>query len=384
MDVLKAQMAADPSLAKRMAAVEDQTKKFESTSTSNRSVVGAVVIPVVVHVVYNITTQNVTDAQVAAQIDVLNKDFAKTNSDVTLVPDAFKPLAANTNIQFVLAQQDPTGAPTSGIIHKQTKIASFSSNDAVKNSKKGGSDPWPASSYLNVWVCNLSGGLLGYAQFPGGRASTDGVVVLFSSLPGVASGPYSKGRTATHEVGHWLNLRHIWGDASCGTDLVTDTPTQQTSNYGCPSFPHVTCGNNGDMSMNYMDYTDDACMYMFSTGQAARMNALFGAGGSRASLLNSSGARTTRQLAVATAGGVASLAEIRLYPNPATQTLNVSVPEKQAATWSVKVYDLSGYEMKQARYDGQGRVAVASLPQGLYQVVMSDGQQTIRQRFQKE
>ncbi|MDF7812874.1 M43 family zinc metalloprotease [Hymenobacter sp. YC55] len=382
MDVLKAQMAADPTLAKRMAAVEDQTKKFEATSTSRRSTTGVITIPVVVHVLYNTAAENVKDAQVESQIAVLNQDFAKANSDARLVPDVFKPLAANTNIQFVLAQQDPNGAPTTGIIHKQTKVTSFGTNDVVKNSKRGGDDAWPASNYLNIWVCNLGGGLLGYAQFPGGKASTDGVVVLYSSLPGGSAVPYNKGRTATHEVGHWLNLRHIWGDASCGNDLVADTPTQQTSNYGCPDYPHVTCNNKGDMSMNYMDYTDDACMYMFSAGQSARMNALFDAGGSRASLLNSPGAKAGRQLAVASE--LAGKAAVRLYPNPATQTLNVSVPEKQAATWTVKVYDLSGYEMKQARYDGQGRVAVASLPQGLYQVVMSDGAQTIRQRFQKE
>ncbi|HEX8428396.1 M43 family zinc metalloprotease [Hymenobacter sp.] len=380
MEVLKAQMAADPSLAKRMAAVEEQTRAFEANlAAKGKGAVGGVVtIPVVVHVLYNTAAQNVSDTQVRAQIDVLNKDFAKANSDANLVPSAFAGLAANTNIQFALAQQDPTGASTGGILHVQTKVSSFSTNDAVKNSKRGGDDAWPASQYLNLWVCNLGGGLLGYAQFPGGTAKTDGVVVLYSSLPGGSAIPYDKGRTATHEVGHWLNLRHIWGDASCGNDLVNDTPTQQTSNYGCPTYPHVTCNNQGDMSMNYMDYTDDACMYMFSVGQSARMNAVFGAGGSRASLLSSPGATAPRQLATA------SQAQVRLYPNPATQTLNVSVPEKQATTWSVKVYDLSGYEMKQARYDGQGRVTVASLPQGLYQVVMSDGQQTIRQRFQKD
>ena len=142
-----------------------------------------------------------------------------------------------------------------------------------------GSNAWPRDSYMNFWSCNLGGGLLGYAQFPGGPAATDGVVMLYSTVgsissPGTAS-PYNLGRTATHEVGHWLNLRHIWGDANCGNDLVADTPTQQTDNGGCPSFPHVTCSNgpNGDMFMNYMDYVNDAAMFMFTRDQATRMNA---------------------------------------------------------------------------------------------------------------
>ncbi|MBO0356914.1 T9SS type A sorting domain-containing protein [Hymenobacter sp. BT186] len=383
MEVLQAQLAADPSLAQRMASVEAQTRTFQGNAASmaSRATAGVVTIPVVVHVVYKTAAENVSTAQVQAQLDVLNKDFAKLNADANLVPAAFAGLAANTNIQFVLAQRDPSGNPTSGIVRTLTKTTSWSSNDAVKNAKRGGSNAWPASSYLNLWVCNLGQGLLGYAQFPGGAASTDGVVVLYSSLPGGSAAPYNKGRTATHEVGHWLNLRHIWGDASCGNDLVSDTPTQQTANYGCPSYPHVTCSNQGDMSMNYMDYTDDACMYMFSTGQSTRMNALFAAGGARASLANSLGGTAPRQLATTS---TLSTSAVQLFPNPATQTLNVTLPAEKATAWTVKVYDLLGYEMKQARYNGQSQVAVSGLPQGLYQVVISDGQQTIRQRFQKE
>jgi hypothetical protein len=169
----------------------------------------------------------------------------------------------------------------------------------VKSSSTGGSNAWDRNKYLNIWVCDISGGILGYAQFPGGSASTDGVVVdyqYFGTI-GTATAPFNKGRTATHEVGHWLNLYHIWGDdgTGCtGSDLVSDTPNQADQNYGCPAFPQVSCSNgpNGDMFMNYMDYTDDACMFMFSTGQATRMQALFAAGGARASLLTSNGCGT--------------------------------------------------------------------------------------------
>ncbi|MCB2376428.1 T9SS type A sorting domain-containing protein [Hymenobacter sp. BT635] len=379
MDVLEAQMAADPSLAKRMAAVERHTAQAVA-NTANR-VNAIVTIPVVVHVVYNTAAQNVSQAQIDAQIKVLNDDFAKANSDASLIPSAFTGVAAGTNVRFVLAQRTPTGAPTTGVVRRSTKTRSFSSNDFVKYTSKGGSDAWPASQYLNLWLCNLGQGLLGYAQFPGGAAATDGVVCLYSSVPGGTASNYNKGRTATHEVGHWLNLRHIWGDANCGNDLVSDTPTQQTSNGGCPTFPKVTCGNQGDMSMNYMDYTYDACMYMFTMGQSARMDALFASGGSRASLATSLGGTAPR----AAAATISAATEVAMYPNPASNVLNLTLPQTTATKgWSVQVYDLRGHQMKQAVYNGQGQVSVAQLPKGLYQMTLTDGQQTIRQRFEKQ
>ena len=275
--------AENPELKAKQAEIEAQTSRYIAGMAAGRVEAGAVTIPVVVHVVYRLAAQNISDAQILSQINTLNADYSKTNADASLIPSLFAPLAANSGIAFCLAKTSPTGAATTGIIRKSTTVTSFSSNDAVKRSANGGDDAWDASKYLNIWVCNLGGGLLGYAQFPGGAASTDGVVILFSAFgnSGSANAPYNIGRTATHEVGHWLNLRHIWGDASCGNDQVNDTPTQSTANYGCPSFPKSTCSNTSDMFMNYMDYTDDACMYMFSTGQAARMNALFAAGGSR-------------------------------------------------------------------------------------------------------
>jgi len=130
-----------------------------------------------------------------------------------------------------------------------------------------------------MWVCSLGGGLLGYAQFPGGPSRTDGIVILNRAFgtAGTATAPFHLGRTATHEVGHWLNLRHIWGDTEdcSGTDFVADTPNAQHPNYGKPRFPHVSCQNgpNGDMFMNYMDYVDDDAMFMFTAQQVVRMQA---------------------------------------------------------------------------------------------------------------
>ena len=279
----------NPSYELNQIEIENFTNEF--LSHNNGADRAIVTIPVVVHVVYNNTTENISDAQILTQIDVLNKDFAKMNADAANTPSIFT--ASNTDIQFCMASVDPTGAATNGITRTSTATTAFSTNDAMKNNATGGKSAWDASKYLNIWVCDISGGILGYAQFPGGSAATDGVVIdyqYFGTI-GTSTAPFNLGRTATHEVGHWLNLRHIWGDATCGTDQVNDTPTHNTANYGCPTYPHLsTCtGTPVEMTMNYMDYTDDACMYMFSAGQTARMQALFATGGARTSLLSSNG-----------------------------------------------------------------------------------------------
>ena len=245
---------------------------------------GVTRIPVVVHVIWNTAAQNISDAQIASQIDVLNRDYRRTNPDVGNTPAVFLPLTADARIEFFLATVDPNGAQTTGIDRRQTTFASFSDNDAIKSASTGGADAWPADRYLNIWTAprltSAIGDLLGYAQFPGGAAATDGVVILHSAFGtvGTAAPPFHLGRTSTHEIGHWLNLNHIWGDdgTGCsGTDNVADTPNQGGFNAGTPAFPHVSCSNgpNGDMFMNYMDYVDDPAMFMFTAGQVARMQA---------------------------------------------------------------------------------------------------------------
>jgi hypothetical protein len=295
----------DPNMAERMEAIEEQTQEYINAISSQKN--GAVTtmgtvyrIPVVVHVVYNTTAQNITDAQIQSQIDVLNEDFRRVNADKINTPSAFSSLGADVEIEFCLASVSPTGTATTGIIRKQTSVTSWGQDDAVKYSVNGGSDAWPANKYLNFWVCNLGGGLLGYAQFPGGPAATDGVVINYQYFGRNYStvSPYNKGRTATHEVGHWLNLYHIWGDdngACTGSDNVSDTPNQGAEHYGCPAFPSASCSNgaNGDMFMNYMDYTDDACMNMFSAGQKTRMRALLDPAGARVGLTTSGGCGTS-------------------------------------------------------------------------------------------
>ena len=268
-----------PSYRANQDRIEQGIRRSIGTGQALRALRKLLTIQVVVHVVYKLPAENISDAQVKSQIAVLNKDFRATNPDKSKVPPVWNGLVADANLKFALAKKDPSGKATTGITRTTTTRDSFGSGNAVKKKAQGGVDAWPTDRYLNMWVCNLADGLLGYAQFPGGPAATDGVVILYTAFgtSGAARPPFNLGRTATHEIGHWLNLRHIWGDRNdCGgTDFVPDTPNAQLPNTGKPAFPHVSCNNgpNGDMFMNYMDYVDDNAMFMFTPAQVLRMNA---------------------------------------------------------------------------------------------------------------
>ena len=271
----------DPKAIDRMQRIERFTNRYvESAERVN----GTITIPVVVHVVYRTSTENISDAQIASQMQVLNDDFRRLNADA----DNTWNQAADSEIEFCLATVDPNGNATNGVTRTQTSVSAHGTNDSVKSNSSGGKNAWPTDQYLNMWVCNIGGSILGYAQFPGGPASTDGVVMdyrYFGTI-GTAQAPFDGGRTTTHEVGHWLNLRHIWGDGNCNQDdFVSDTPNSDAPNYGCAT-GHVSC-SSVDMVQNYMDYSDDGCMNLFTDGQKTRMRALFAAGGFRESLLNS-------------------------------------------------------------------------------------------------
>lgn len=268
-----------PSFRTNQRRAEDFTGRAVMSGEAGRVAGKLITIPTVVHVVYKKPKENISQAQIRSQITALNQDFRSTNPDISKVPAPWQGLVGDAKVKFKLATTDPDGNPTNGVVRVHTDRASFGPGDAVKRANRGGATGWPSDRYLNLWVCTLSGGLLGYAQFPGGPKATDGVVVLNTAFgtEGTAAAPFNLGRTLTHEVGHWLNLRHIWGDTlDCsGGDRVADTPNCEGPRGGKPTFPQISCGNgpNGDMFMNYMDYVDDAAMFMFTAGQVSRMSA---------------------------------------------------------------------------------------------------------------
>ncbi len=288
MHVLNKQLDANPGLAKKMYDIEYHTRKFlagkgkppkgggGSGGGTGSDVdvlpiqdnLGIIDIPVYIHIVYP-DANSISNAQITSQMATLNADFRDINTNQLPSGTTFANDATDAGFNFTLA----------GTFRNDDSRSSWGTNDAVKNAYP----PITPETHLNIWVCEIGGGILGYAQFPGGNSSTDGVV-LGGDYFGDTGGVYGLGRTATHEVGHYFNLRHIWGDGRCNRDdFVTDTPKSDRSNGGCPSFPTTHC-KSADMTMNYMDYTYDACMYLFTDGQRNRMRAVFGSGGARSAM----------------------------------------------------------------------------------------------------
>lgn len=319
----------------------EKVEEFVKNQQQNKGQMPVYTIPVVFHVIHGGqavgTFPNLSQNQINSQIPVLNADFAGTGLNNGNLPSVFASLKANCDINFCLAQKNPSGATlaepginrvnfaTSGWANP-TAATSISSFQTYMDGTVKANTIWDPTRYLNIWVsdCNAAVGLLGYATFPAGSGltgipgslgtvSTDGVWLWARSTGtvGTLQAPYNRGRTAVHEIGHWLGLRHIWGDASCGNDFCGDTPTQQMDNSGCPTFPKVSCGNgpNGELFMNFMDYTDDACMYMFTNDQRTRMQTCMANGtfrnqlsASAATLCNIPPASPTASFSIPTSG----------------------------------------------------------------------------------
>ncbi|MFN8284995.1 MAG: M43 family zinc metalloprotease [Chitinophagales bacterium] len=339
----------NPDLVNARIQYEKDIQTWIANNQENRVAQEAVkTIPVVVHVVYKNATENISDAVIKTQIDVLNKDFRKLNTDMVPSSHPFFSIAGDAGIEFCLATKDPSGNATTGIIRTSTSVSSFTDDDKVKSSSTGGQNPWNATKYLNLWVCNLESGLLGYASFPPDLASfpnLDGVVIGYQyfGLSGTIGGANNLGRTATHEIGHWLNLFHIWGDENncAADDEVSDTPKQTKQNYACPAINNgfvtdaCTTTNPGIMYQNYMDYTDDACMCIFTNGQIDRMKAVINT--------TRSGLFTDVRCTGVTAVNNSIAEKIRIYPNPINNYITIEgLPQTRQPYFNVTFINMLG------------------------------------------
>ncbi len=378
------QLNADPSFAEQRQQIEEFSGKWIAENGSSYREV--ITIPVVVHVVYRTQAENLTDAQIRSQIDVLNEDYRMTNDDAADVPSVWASVKTDTEIEFCLANRDPNGNPTTGITRTETTVTSWAGSDNVKRTDMGGKDPWPADQYLNIWVCNIGAGLLGFAYLPGIGADLDGVVIghrFFGRGFSGLSNSYNLGRTTTHEVGHYLNLHHLWGQSasnpSCtADDFVTDTPRQEEPNYGCKTFPHVTCSNgpNGDMFNNYMDYGNDVCLFFYTNGQKQRMLATMN--GPRASLKNSLGC------SLVSVEDVPLNERVSVFPNPASEKIAVSGDLGLGGIASYSIMNLAGQELLNGTMasDKDRTVHVRHLPAGMYLLkVTTDKELAVKRIF---
>ena len=396
---------SEASLKNSYKIAEEQIEKITTNNISltERDTTSdeIIYIPVVVHIVYKTADVNLSTAQVLSQLKILNDDYGYSNADKIKTPAVFAKLAADTRIRFCLAQVDPQGRRTTGIIRNYTNTDAFSAQDAVKFSARGGDDAWDSKRYLNIWVCRMFGRTMGYSSVPGGPAEVDGVVIAYDvfGTEGNVRSPYNKGRTATHEIGHWLGLKHIWGDAVCGTDGVDDTPTQQYYNYGCPSFPHITnCSpdSNGAMFMNFMDFTDDACMNMFTNGQKLRMRALFAKNNLHNSFLTSFACDSTLAQGgpIATDDTVAAVVvpqvkpsfTVKVYPNPAQSMITVECANSTSTgVKTINIFNVLGRKVFSVQISKQKMsVNIADFTKGIYILQIEEGTNRLSTKIIKE
>jgi hypothetical protein len=382
------QRALHPAYAANRAAVEAFIKKQSSQAATLKMASENIIrIPVVVHILYNTPSQNISNAQVASQIEALNRDFRRQNADTVNTPERFKAFGADVAIEFALATADPKGRPTTGIIRRQTSVAEWAMDDKIKFSAQGGDNAWDSKSYLNIWVGNVRQ-LLGYASEPGGPGEKDGVVINTSAFGTInIGGAYNKGRTAVHEVGHWLGLRHIWGDTYCGDDLVDDTPKQGNFTTGCPTAIRASCGNNtaGDMYMNYMDFVNDACMNIFTEGQKQRMRSFFNEGGPRHALLSSKGLNEPWAEEAPMEEEPVTIKEPRLYPNPVLAEVTVDITgHDQWIGKELRIIAVNGVEVhRQVLTTPTQKISLSQLRPGVYIVWIKAGEEEFRQKLIK-
>jgi hypothetical protein len=386
-DLLDNLSKTEPHIIDNMNAVEEQvTRHMASAQLQVRN--AEVTIPVVVHIVYHTSSENISDAQINSQIEAMTRDFNKENSDVSKTPSVFQGLVANCGIRFQLAQRDERGNVTTGITRHYADQLTWGVSEDIKMPTKGGFAPWNPAKYLNIWVCNMGGRSIGFSSFPGMPAEYDGVVIDYRTFgtTGTVRYPYDKGRTCTHEVGHWLGLFHTWGDAQCGDDHIHDTPTQEAEHKGNPTFPQYSvCQGTKtiDMTMNYMEYVNDESMYMFTNGQKEKMWAVLQA--VRPTIMTSDAISARTVTPVESVAGVTEN-KIKVYPNPATDMVNINIEGTTLSEFSVSVVDVDGKVRlwKLVNYTTPSvSLNISDLPTGMYWVSIQKGDERIVKKMMK-
>ncbi len=390
-DYEQSEMANNPGFKLNADRIQQfiQQKLISRQGIASKPHSGTIIkIPVVVHILYNKTHENISDEKVFSQIKILNESFRRMSADTSNTPGWFKAIAADCGIEFQLAIADPQRRGTTGIIRKYTPVTQWKADDEMKFSARTGSDAWDADNYLNIWVCNL-GRVAGYSSFPGGPDQKDGIVIGYNVFGRNTKAGYDLGKTAVHEAGHWLGLRHIWGDNYCGDDWVDDTPMQANFTPGCPTGIRPSCNNgpNGDMYMNYMDITLDGCTNLFTDGQKERMRTLFDAGGERRAILTSVGLLPplTNEIPVPEEEIPLSF-QPKLYPNPASNEIILDL--SYDIRWignAIRITNIHGQFIMQVAINSKiVNLNIASLKPGIYFLLANkeDGT-TIKQKFIK-
>ena len=374
-------LARNPGLIKERQIIEEFTKNWIDKVDAAKSGQTVVKIPVVVHVVWRTADQNISDEQIKSQIDILNKDFRKLNSDANKTPAFFKNLVADVGIEFCLAARDPAGMVTNGITRTKTTVVDIGDKDRWHTTLRGGKDPWNNKKYINIWVCEAGEDLYGFAFLPGTAdpPEADGLVIssqyFGSTGTAIASFPNHKGRTTTHEMGHYFNLEHLWGpdESECEEgDEVEDTPLQFEATYDCASYPlkdECSPTDNGILFFNYMDYVDDECMYMFTEGQKKRMNASLN--GFRSTLLG----QTNCSLSTSTEDNLTEN-QIQIYPNPASGYLQVISKNRSSEKPStLYLFDFMGRMLQSKTSFGACTFDIAGYSPGVYWLKVDDNPQ---------
>ncbi len=395
-EMVKQQMAIDPTYAKKVEELlknkgnyQRKTEKGKPDNPGKPPAPTSITIPVIVHVLWYSADQNISDDQVQSQIDVLNEDYSATNSDYNNYDAGYTRAKGDLDIKFCVVQ----------IIHKQTQHKSFGGNNNMKYTKKGGSDAVDPMHALNIWVCDIGTKLLGFAYYPGAPLDISGVVCHTNAFGRGSQynlfADYNLGRTMTHEVGHSLGLAHIWGDNTCGDDFVDDTPLHNTANFGCPEQGHLsTCtGTPLEMWMNYMDYTDDRCMYFFTNGQGSRASFFLETDPQLVSIV-SSACTTTRQVSsdiTSTTKQINSTSRMivansfLLYPTITSGIITLSFGNTQFAKTELSIYSQAGALMKKQQVNLSGKtvdqIDVSKLNNGVYFLQLNNGTYKETQKF---